>query len=476
VADVNVPDGTSFGPSTNFTKTWRIKNIGTCTWTTNYSLVFVSGEKLGGPDSVKFTSTIGPNTTFDISVNLTSPAANGTYRGYWQFKNDKGQLFGIGAGGSKPFWVEIKVSGGITPAPTTPSPSGSVYDFAANASSATWTSGAGTLTFPGTDGDAKGFGIKLDSVQMETGNTDSRPALLTVPQNVTNGYIQGVYPDFRVQSGDRFQATVGCQSGATACYVNYKLNYQIGSGAVKTFWSFNEKYEGLVYNVNLNLSSLAGQDVKFILRIGAAGSAVGDRAVWVNPRITRVGAGSTATPTPTGTPLSPTVTPTPTGTPTVTPTATGTTTSSRSNWSIYLNSRYGFSFKFPPGSSVVSQTDNSGEVQLPLLTAGTNLVSKYLEVTVLENSPTNCSGPYGGTASNVTINGIAFVKEVGQDQGAGQIHDWEAYSTVRNNNCITMGFILHSTNPDNYPTPPPEYNKAAESAIFMQILQTFAGV
>lgn len=320
VADVTVPDGATFAPNTNFTKTWRVKNVGTCTFNINYYLVYVSGDKLGTTEQVKFTSTIAPNTTFDLSVNLTSPAANGTYRGYWQLKNDKGQLFGIGAKNDKPFWVEIKVSGGVTPvpttpAPTTPSPVGTVLDFAADSAKAAWTSGAGTLPFPGTDGDAKGFAIKLDSIKMETGNTESRPSLLTVPQNINNGYIQGLYPAFRVERGDRFQATIGCQHNYSGCYVTYRLEYQIGNDPVKVFWAFNEKYEGLVYNVNLDLSALAGQDVKFILKVLAVGPAANDRAVWVNPRIVRAGSGATATPIPaTGTPVPDTATPEPTAT------------------------------------------------------------------------------------------------------------------------------------------------------------------
>ncbi len=319
VADVTVPDGTTFAPNTNFTKTWRVKNVGTCTFNINYYLVYVSGEKMGATESVKFTSTIAPNTTFDLSVNLTSPAANGTYRGNWQLKNDKGQLFGIGAKNDKPFWVEIKVSGGATAVPPTvvpptPSPSGTVVDFAADAAKAAWSSGSGALTFPGTDGDAKGFAIKLDSIKMETGNTENRPSLLTAPQNVTDGYIQGFYPAFRVERGDRFQATIGCQHSYTSCYVTYRLEYQVGSDPVKVLWAFNEKYEGLVYNVNLDLSALAGKDIKFILKVLAAGPASSDRAAWVNPRIVRAGGGAAAIPA-TGTPVPATPEPTATATP-----------------------------------------------------------------------------------------------------------------------------------------------------------------
>ena len=40
VADVTVPDGTSYAANTAFRKTWRLKNIGACTWTTSYALVF----------------------------------------------------------------------------------------------------------------------------------------------------------------------------------------------------------------------------------------------------------------------------------------------------------------------------------------------------------------------------------------------------------------------------------------------------
>ncbi len=304
IADVNVPDGTVFAPNATFKKTWRVKNVGTCTWTTAYSLVFVSGEKMGGADS-NLTSTIGPNTSFDVSVNLKAPAANGTYRGYWQFKNDKGQVFGIGSTGDKPFWVEIVVKDGttITSTPTpTPVPGTGVYDFAANASAAKWSSGAGDLPFPGSDGDAKGFAIKFDSIQLETGATETRPTLLTFPQNKTDGYIQALYPAFDVKSGDHFRATIGCQYGATGCYVTYRLDYRPVGGAVKTFWTFRERYDGLTYDVNLDLSPLAGQKVEFFLLVLATGPVTGDRALWVAPRITRDGtSGPTVTPSPTTT-------------------------------------------------------------------------------------------------------------------------------------------------------------------------------
>ncbi len=302
IADVTVPDGTSFAPGTAFTKTWRLKNIGTCTWTTSYALVFVSGSQMGAPSVINLPSSVAPGATVDLSVNMTAPATSGSYRGYWQLRNASGVLFGIGTYANKSFWVDIKVSTGYATG----------YDFVANYCSATWTSAAGILPCPGTDGDAKGFVLKIDNPRLENGVTDTSPGLLTFPQNVTNGYIQGIYPAFTVQTGDRFQSIVNCQYNATSCYVTFRLDYQIGSGPVKTFWTFKEKYEGLYYRANLDLSSLAGQNVKFILTILASGSPSGDRALWGAPRIVRASSiPPTPTPTATGTPPTPTATPIP---------------------------------------------------------------------------------------------------------------------------------------------------------------------
>ena len=301
VGDITVPDGTSFAPGTAFTKTWRLRNIGTCTWTTSYALVFVSGSQMGAPSVVNLTSSVAPNGTIDISVNMTAPAVNGHYRGNWQLRNASGVLFGIGTYANSSFWVDINVSVSYAVA----------YDFVANYCSAIWTSGAGTLPCPGTDGNANGFVLKLNTPTLENGVTDSSPGLLTVPQNVTDGFIQGVYPAFTVQAGDHFQSIVNCQYGATSCYVTFRLDYQIGSGPVYNFWSFKEKYEGSYYRADRDLSSLAGQSVKFILTVRATGSPTGDRALWGAPRIVRGGAvPPPPTPTSTGTPPTPTSTPT----------------------------------------------------------------------------------------------------------------------------------------------------------------------
>ncbi|MCX6081403.1 MAG: NBR1-Ig-like domain-containing protein [Chloroflexi bacterium] len=297
VADVTVPDGTYYSAGATFNKTWRLKNIGTCTWTTGYSVVFVSGTQMGAAASTNLPTSVAPGATIDLTLPMTAPSSAGAYRGNWQLKNASAVIFGIGPSANLPFWVEINVSG---------TSGGTGYDFVSNGGSATWTNGAGTvITFGAAESD-NGFAKKLDAPVLENGSTDTSAGLLTGPQNIYGGTIQGIYPAFTVQSGDHFQSIINCEYNATACYVNFRLNYQVGTGPILTYWTFNERYEGLYYRADIDLSALAGQSVKFILYVGAAGYPTGDRALWGAPRITRGSGGSIATATPGPTP---TVTP-----------------------------------------------------------------------------------------------------------------------------------------------------------------------
>jgi len=74
----------------------------------------------------------------------------------------------------------------------------------------------------------------------------------------------------------------------------------------------------------------------------------------------------------------------------------------------------------------------------------------------------------------VTINGISFLKQTGGDANVGHKHDVVAYSTARENTCVSMGFVLHYLNADNSTPPQTEFDRAAESAVFMQMMSTFA--
>ena len=113
VADVTIPDDTVIEAGTIFTKTWRIRNTGTCDWTPAYALTFVDGFELDGSKIIPITRTIVPTNTVDFTVALTAPIISGTFRADWQIYNANQQEF-FGVFGNEPIWVQIVVTKPVT--------------------------------------------------------------------------------------------------------------------------------------------------------------------------------------------------------------------------------------------------------------------------------------------------------------------------------------------------------------------------
>jgi len=314
-SDVTFPDGSAVSRGSPFTKIWRIKNVGTCTWTTSYGIVFVSGERLGAPNDVSLPGSVAPGQTIDIPVNMTAPNAEGRYRGNWKLRNASGILFGVGTAGDSNFYVDVSVSGFVVTG----------YDFVANFCDANWRNDSKNLPCPGSEGDKRGFVQMFDAPKMEDGNSRG-PGLVTYPEQSNTGFIKGQYPAINVNSGDRFEALISCAYKANDCNLIFRLEYQIGNGNIRSLGQWQEAYEGRYYPVSIDLTPLRGEKVKFILTIFTNGSSHEDFALWVAPRIT-THSGQAPTATLTATPPSTsTATATPTATQTGTATATATPT------------------------------------------------------------------------------------------------------------------------------------------------------
>ncbi len=110
MADITIPDDTQFEPGDTFTKTWSIRNSGTCTWNSSYTYRFVSGDQLSGPDSFPISGIVAPGAVINLSVNLVAPTAPKTYKGGWRMHNPGNAPFG-----STPFVQIIVASPTSTP-------------------------------------------------------------------------------------------------------------------------------------------------------------------------------------------------------------------------------------------------------------------------------------------------------------------------------------------------------------------------
>lgn len=275
VADVTVEDGTVFPPNNQFTKTWRLQNIGLCSWTSDYLLVFDRGDRMDGPTAVQIGKTVNPGESVDLSVPLVSPLDPGNYRGYWKLSTPNGGEFGLGGGADNPFWVEVAVIKSDKYA----------YDFTLNYCTARWSSSAGRQPCPGDPGDKNGFVILLNNPVIEIDRLENEPALRTVPQQVTDGYLRGVYPEFRVKSGYKFKAVVGCLNNAKKCDLIFRIWYRDGNDNDTLMREIREVFDGKFTDVDIDLTPLAGQDVRFILEVLANGTPEGDNGFWLLPRI-----------------------------------------------------------------------------------------------------------------------------------------------------------------------------------------------
>lgn len=95
--DVTVPDGTPMSPGQEFTKTWKIKNTGICTWDTSYKPIFSysapPNERMNA-QPVPLAALVAPGQEVEVSVQFTAPTTPGEYKGYWQMVNSKGIPFG----------------------------------------------------------------------------------------------------------------------------------------------------------------------------------------------------------------------------------------------------------------------------------------------------------------------------------------------------------------------------------------------
>ena len=287
VSDVTVSDGKEYAPGVQFTKTWRLRNIGNCTWTRDYDLVFSGGDQMGGSAVIPLTAEIPPGTMVDVSVSLTAPASEGTYTGYWQLRNASGVLFGGGENADGSFAVRIKVDAGDTV----------LYDMAERYCKAEWTNSRLGLQCPTQIQDEViGFVYKDDSPRLETGKRDNEPTLVTHPDMGgfmrfdflgEQGLVAGAFPDQLIEDGDRFEAVIGCMFGHEDCNVLFYLLLQKPNGNYEILASWQETYDGQVTSVSVDLSEWAGREIGLILAVVANGPTQGDYAFWLQPQLVR---------------------------------------------------------------------------------------------------------------------------------------------------------------------------------------------
>jgi hypothetical protein len=178
-----------------------------------------------------------------------------------------------------------------------------------------------------------------------------------------------------------------------------------------------------------------------------------------------------ALPTPTDTTVPSTIEP-PTATPSITPFPSATPIP---GWLTFTDVTYSFQFQYPPQGQIQADSNdaNTRINDLPIAQPGTNLTHKFMDVLVGQNVTECKSLQVQDPGVTVTINGIPFLKQTGDQGAAGSFFQLVEYSTQRDGVCVNLEFVLQSHDPSSFPTPPPVYDYATETALFDQIVGTY---
>ncbi|HKJ28185.1 MAG TPA: NBR1-Ig-like domain-containing protein [Anaerolineales bacterium] len=270
---MTVYDSAQFSPGQEFTKVWRLQNVGSCTWNKDYEITFDGGDKMNGT-TVSMPEKVFPGEVVDIAIEMQAPNSKGTYKGYWLLRTDNGSKFGIGSGANMPFWAEIKVV-------TSPDYQ---YNFAANFCDAAWKSDGHTLYCSGT---AEGFSnyVQFTNKLVMEGDKHEDEAALII--NVAeDDRVRGTYPAYTVQSGDHFLARIGCVDDSPNCKVKIVLRYVIkGDDTNVELGEWIESNDGDITLIDIDLDSLAGEEVIFTLDVTSRSSSDDNRMFWFVPSI-----------------------------------------------------------------------------------------------------------------------------------------------------------------------------------------------
>ncbi len=319
VKDVTIPDNSVIPANTRFTKVWRVRNDGACTWDASYALVFNSGAPMTNNLTILVPRVVLPGQTVDLGVEMVAPGSPGQYQSNWLMRNSRGTLFGFGPSRTDTIFARIRV-------PSSPNPNpGYAFDFVANYCNAQWRTENGLIGCAGPTNSQNGSVISLSDPPLET-RTENEPGLWVRPNQSANGFIAGYYPTYLVKSGDHFVTELSCMSGSNACDVTFRLDYLLPNGSSGNLGAWREVYDNHTTIVDINLASLTGQSVQFILRMQNNGNVSQANGIWFLPSIRNTPVPPTSLPptvTPTATrtqaPPPPTVTYTPTPTLTVVP-------------------------------------------------------------------------------------------------------------------------------------------------------------
>lgn len=128
IRDVTIPDNTPMAPGETFTKTWLVRNSGSCNWDAGFKFAFIGGDAMGGTTLV-LDEAVSPGTEIELSVVMTAPTdKTGEVRGNWRMSTANGTFFG-----DEQYVIIVLGGATATGTPPTTTPTGTLATATATA-------------------------------------------------------------------------------------------------------------------------------------------------------------------------------------------------------------------------------------------------------------------------------------------------------------------------------------------------------
>ena len=279
VSDINVPDGMTITPNTNFTKSWYITNSGDCTWNSNYKLVYTSGSKVGKGTSfsiLKPENYIFPGESLVVSADLLAPnEINTDFTTYWALQSDRGEIFGAGDAKN----VYLSSSFRVT----------NSFNAIQNFGSLTCSDQFGYLTC-GSSSLTNGRGVVYyDSTPMVESHRSFGPAIVAAPPiDEDNSIVRFEFGPLRFPRGSTFYTNFCCRPNTPHCDVQVRLFVREPGYEERLIAEEREWNDGLMNEFKFMLDDvyIFDQEFYYILEVQAnGGSTAEDSIMFTNLKL-----------------------------------------------------------------------------------------------------------------------------------------------------------------------------------------------
>jgi hypothetical protein len=107
---LNLGEYTQLKTGEAFARIWRIKNSGTCTWSTSYQLILIEGDPMGSPERIAIPIEVKPGDVIDLRIDGFAPIVPDDYFSKWLFQDTQGKQFGLGTNSDEPLIINLIVN------------------------------------------------------------------------------------------------------------------------------------------------------------------------------------------------------------------------------------------------------------------------------------------------------------------------------------------------------------------------------